>query len=286
MKMGDFAMPAANGAATAPEPPGTAARTVEDDFLDPPREARPYMWWQWMGSNVTEAGIRRDIAAMAEAGIGGAVIFSNAAQCGPWAVTFEKGRGAPEGTCVVEGLRSLSTFEDPRIRHFSGTATYVKRTQFFFDSEDNLVRAEKVVLDLGDVREIAEVAVNGKACGIAWHPPFRVDITGKLHKGEDNFIEVMVTNTWRNRLIGDKREPDDCEWWVTHEDRAPHTGELLYAGRGIRAIPEFVLNDTERPSKGRVCFTVWDYFADNAPLLDAGLLGPVKLEFFRAAEGD
>ncbi len=38
--------------------------------------------------------------------------------------------------------------------------------------------------------------------------------------------------------------------------------------------------------KGRVCFTVWDYFADNAPLLDAGLLGPVKLEYFRAAEGD
>ena len=203
-----------------------------------------------------------------------------------WAVSFEKGRGAPEGTCVVEGLCSLSTFEDPRIRYFSGTATYVKRTQFHFDREDNLAKAAKVVLDLGDVREIAEVSVNGKACGVAWHPPFRVDVTGLLHKGENNFIEVKVTNTWRNRLIGDKREPEDCEWSVTHEDRAPDTDELLYAGRGIRAIPDFVLNDTERPSKGRVCFTVWDYFADNAPLLDAGLLGPVKLEYFRAAEGD
>jgi len=79
----------------------------------------------------------------------------------------------------------------------------------------------------------------------------------------------------------DKREPEDCEWWVTHEDRAPHTGELMYAGRGIRAIPEFVLNDTERPSKGRVCFTVWDYLADNSPLLDAGLLGPVRLEYWK-----
>ena len=202
-----------------------------------------------------------------------------------WLVSFEKGRGAPEGTCVVEGLRSLSTFEDPRIRYFSGTATYVKRTQFFFDGEDNLAKASKVVLDLGDVREIAEVFVNGKACGVAWHPPFRVDITGTLHRGENNFIEVKVTNTWRNRLIGDKREPDDCEWWVTHEERAPHTGELMYAGRGIRAIPEFVLNDAERPSKGRVCFTVWDYLADNSPLLDAGLLGPVKVEYFRTAEG-
>jgi len=199
-----------------------------------------------------------------------------------WLVSFEKDRGAPEGVCVVEGLKSLSTFEDPRIRYFSGTATYVKRTQFFFDKEDNLAQAKRVVLDLGDVREIAEVTVNGRNCGIVWHPPFRVDITGTLHKGENNFVEVKVTNTWRNRLIGDKREPDDCDWWVTHEERAPHTGALMYAGRGIRAIPEFVLKDGDRPSKGRVCFTTWDYLADNTPLLEAGLLGPVKVELLGA----
>ena len=58
---------------------------VDEDFLDPPRAARPYVWWQWMGSNVTDAGIERDVAAMAGSGVGGAVIFSNTAQCGIWA---------------------------------------------------------------------------------------------------------------------------------------------------------------------------------------------------------
>ena len=58
---------------------------VDEDFIDPPRAARPYVWWQWMGSNVTDAGIERDVAAMAGSGVGGAVIFSNTAQCGIWA---------------------------------------------------------------------------------------------------------------------------------------------------------------------------------------------------------
>lgn len=198
-----------------------------------------------------------------------------------WLVSFEKGRGAPEGPCVVRGLESLSSFEDPRIRYFSGTATYVKRTMFWFGGDGLLDKASRVILDLGDVREIAEVVVNGRSCGVAWHPPFRVDITGTLHRGENNFIEVKVTNTWLNRLVGDKREPEDCEWWVTHEDRHPKTGECRYAGRGIRAIPDFVLKNAERPSRNRICFTVWDYLADNEPLLPAGLLGPVKVELWQ-----
>ena len=78
-----FAAGLAAGVASAAV--GPAARTVEDDFLDPPRAARPYVWWHWMGSNVTDFGIERDIDAMAGAGVGGAVIFSLAAQCGPWA---------------------------------------------------------------------------------------------------------------------------------------------------------------------------------------------------------
>ena len=46
--------------------------------------AGPYVWWHWLGSNVSETGIRRDMKAMGEAGIAGATIFNITAQAGTW----------------------------------------------------------------------------------------------------------------------------------------------------------------------------------------------------------
>ena len=63
-----------------------------------------------------------------------------------------------------------------------------------------------VLLDLGAVREVAEVWLNGKSLGILWKPPFRVDLTGVVHPGL-NRLEVRVTNLWPNRLIGDSALP-------------------------------------------------------------------------------
>jgi hypothetical protein len=60
------------------------------------------------------------------------------------------------------------------------------------------------MLDLGDVRELAEVSINGRPLGIAWHPPYRVDVTEAVKPGE-NTLEVKVTNLWVNRLIGDQQ---------------------------------------------------------------------------------
>ncbi len=59
-------------------------------------------------------------------------------------------------------------------------------------------------LDLGDVKNLAEVAVNGKPLGIVWKPPFRVDVTGAIKPG-GNDVQVKVTNLWVNRLIGDQQ---------------------------------------------------------------------------------
>ncbi len=39
-------------------------------------EYRPYVWWHWMGPNYSKEGIRKDLEAMKEAGIGGATIFN------------------------------------------------------------------------------------------------------------------------------------------------------------------------------------------------------------------
>ena len=61
-------------------------------------------------------------------------------------------------------------------------------------------------MDLGDVKNLAEVEVNGKALGIVWHAPYRVDVTSALKPGT-NKITIKVTNAWVNRLIGDQ-QPD------------------------------------------------------------------------------
>jgi len=40
-----------------------------------------------------------------------------------------------------------------------------------------------------------------------WKPPFRVDVTRVLRAGK-NKLELAVTNTWRNRIIGDYGKPE------------------------------------------------------------------------------
>jgi hypothetical protein len=65
-----------------------------------------------------------------------------------------------------------------------------------------------VFLDLGTVRELAAVKLNGKSLGTLWSPPFRVDITDALQPVE-NHLEVEVVNFWPNRIIGDASLPKD-----------------------------------------------------------------------------
>jgi len=50
--------------------------------------------------------------------------------------------------------------------------------------------------------------MNGKDCGVAWTPPFRVDVTAAIKPGE-NTVEIAVANSWRNRLVGDRGLPPD-----------------------------------------------------------------------------
>jgi hypothetical protein len=66
----------------------------------------------------------------------------------------------------------------------------------------------KLLLDLGIVRDIAELSVNGKTLGILWKPPYRMDVTAAMKSGE-NEIQIKVTNQWTNRLIGDRSAPAD-----------------------------------------------------------------------------
>ena len=118
---------------------------------------------------------------------------------GAWDVAFQPGRGAPAGTKLA-ALEGLEKNADPGIKYFSGMATYTRD----FTTPKGWKPGQPLWLDLGDVRELAEVSINGKPVGAAWHPPYRVEIGSAVKKGK-NRLEVKVANLWVNRLVGDKQ---------------------------------------------------------------------------------
>jgi hypothetical protein len=120
---------------------------------------------------------------------------------GPWNVAFQPGRGAP-GSAQFEDLYDWSNSPDPGIKYFSGTATYTRDIDV---PASALASGARLELDLGKVHEIAEVAVNGRTEGIAWKPPYRVDITDAVKSGR-NTLSIKVVNLWPNRLIGDMQK--------------------------------------------------------------------------------
>ena len=116
---------------------------------------------------------------------------------GPWTVNFQADRGAP-ASVNFPTLTDWTDNADPGIKYFSGSARYVKTVAVA--AKDMSKGA--TWLDLGEVKDLAEVYVNGKSAGIVWETPFRVNISGLLKAG-DNKIEIEVVNRWVNRLVGD-----------------------------------------------------------------------------------
>ncbi len=186
-----------------------------------------------------------------------AAIPAAVAVTGPWQVEFPKGAGAPE-RITLDKLASLSLHPDAGVRFFSGTAKYTTTVRV---PEGMQAPNRRLVLDLGNVRIMARVAVNGRDLGLLWKPPYRVEVTDALKTG-DNALEVQVTNHWINRMIGDEELPDDSE-------RNPD-GTL-------KSWPAWVDGGGPSPT-GRVTFTSWRLWRKGSPLQEAGLVGPVTVE--------
>jgi hypothetical protein len=113
----------------------------------------------------------------------------------PWQVSFQTERSAPANATFTE-LKSFTENTDLGIKYFSGTASY-KST---FTAPKNL--KGEYIIDLGEIKNVAEVLVNGKLIGTVWKKPFKVELSDAFKMGE-NSIEIKVTNLWVNRLIGD-----------------------------------------------------------------------------------
>lgn len=163
------------------------------------------------------------------------------ALAGRWEVRFAPGWGAP-ASATFKQLMPWNEHSDEGIKYFSGTAVY--RQNFTLNASQ---ARQPVRLQLGVVKHIARVRVNGRPLGVVWTDPWTVDLTGAVRAGQ-NELEIEVTNLWVNRLIGDARLPV--------EKRLTKTNVSLNA-----AIPGF---------RG---------YSPNTPLEPSGLLGPVRLEF-------
>ncbi len=152
---------------------------------------------------------------------------------GSWQVSFPPDLGAPP-EIKLDKLISWTDSSDEGVKYFSGTATYSKDIQV---SGSWLRDGSKLLLDLGKVDDIAQVAVNGKALEeILWKPPYRIDVTSAVKPGA-NHIEIKVTNLWPNRVIGDQ-QPN---------------------------------------AKQRYAWLDYLPYRADTPLLDSGLLGPVRI---------
>ena len=197
---------------------------------------------------------------------------------GGWELAFPSGWGAPE-KLHLDSLRSWTEVLDDGVRYFSGTATYSKR--IFLDRA--IGADERLVLELGDVREFAEVTVNGVSYPVLWKPPFRLDITDAVMSTSNVpsvasvpcvsslEITIRVTNLWPNRLIGDERLPPDREW---------------KPGRNwLKEIPDWVKRGDRSPT-GRHTFTTWHHWTKGDKLLPSGLIGPVALQYVRFVDAN
>jgi hypothetical protein len=139
---------------------------------------------------------------------------------GTWSVAFQPGRGAPASTTLTH-LKSLSESADPGVKYFSGIATY----RLSFQAPKGVKAGQPMVLDLGQVADIAQVSVNGREVGYAWKAPYRVEITRALKPGR-NTLEVKVADRWINRLVGDAQPGAKKITWTalpTYKADAPLT---------------------------------------------------------------
>jgi hypothetical protein len=90
------------------------------------------------------------------------------------------------------------------LRYFSGHGHYSLDVQI---TEPYLRPGLALELDLGEVHDVAEVWINNRKIDSLLMRPYRVDVAPYLKLGSNHF-EIVVTNTLRNRLVGDGASGD------------------------------------------------------------------------------
>ena len=162
---------------------------------------------------------------------------SNPQLASSWLINFPSGWGAPPSITMTT-LQSWTDSPDPGVRYFSGTATYHNTIEV---PPSLLGSGRQIWLDLGDVREIATVSVNGKQLRTVWYPPYLVRIDSALHAGA-NQLSINVINLWPNRLIGDL-QPGAVQYTKTNVHAYKADSPLLPSGL-LAPVRVYVIEQT------------------------------------------
>ncbi|HTE25891.1 glycosyl hydrolase [Flavitalea sp.] len=160
---------------------------------------------------------------------------------GPWELRFQQNGHAPARD-TFHTLVPLNQSSKDGIKYFSGTVAY---HHTFSVTNTQLEKNMRMLLSLGKVKEIAEVYLNGQNLGLLWHTPFQTDITNFIRPGENHLV-IELVNTPNNALIGDAK--------------------FSRVNRKLQSNIVRLPNAWSKP------------FAE-APLLDAGLIGPVTINY-------
>jgi hypothetical protein len=143
----------------------------------------------------------------------------------PWTLSFPSGWGAPT-SILVPTFQSWTASHIPGVRYFSGTATYHATLHI---PSNILTPQHQLWLNLGDVREIATIAIDGVPIQTLWRAPFVARIDPQLHIG-DNTVDIEVTNLWPNRLIGDLQPTATVHYTHTNVRAYTKDSPLLPSG--------------------------------------------------------
>ncbi|RZK81996.1 MAG: glycoside hydrolase family 2 [Pedobacter sp.] len=119
----------------------------------------------------------------------------------PWMVTFDNTSGGPKTPVLFKALTDWSVNPNDSIKYYSGAAIYTN--DFFIKKID---KDKSYVLEMGAAKNIGKVNINGVEVGGVWTPPYRLDVTKALKKG-NNKLTIKIVNNWVNRLTRDDGQP-------------------------------------------------------------------------------
>lgn len=106
------------------------------------------------------------------------------------------GPGSRPETIDMELPQLVDWSMNDRLKNFSGRGEY---TTTITVPADLVTGKSHIVLDLGDVKDVAEISINGKTGPVLLMRPYKADVTQWVHSGE-NTLAVTVTNTLYNAL--------------------------------------------------------------------------------------
>ena len=155
----------------------------------------------------------------------------------PWEVRFDHIGNTP----VIDTMKKLiplNKSSDSSVKYFSGKATYYNTFEI---TANDFEKQRVLLLSLGNVKEIADVYLNGIKLGQYWHSSHVIAIDNELKVGTNHLV-IEVANSINNRLIGDAGKPLKCRTMRSNITRLPNA---------------------------------WMNSFSEASLIDAGLIGPI-----------